>query len=274
MFAATPQEVQRKFRAKLLEYLPEQLADELSSHHITVTYASGSVLFLQGSPADLIFWVVSGVVKIYCAVREEDRILVRIAGPGDVLGYTHVVGPNGDMSQAFEAQALTRCTVALVPREYLPKVLDRLDKASIISLMDRLNASWSALAQRFVIFLGLSFRRRLELTFSDLASRFGLPDQRGILLSTRLSHAELAEMIDSSRPMVTRLIGDMIADGSLYRVGRQYVLPASTPRTSAVNQDRASFVKAVSLRNQTSQRTIRPPGLAKVRQVRASEYRA
>jgi CRP-like cAMP-binding protein len=274
MFAATPHEVQRRFRAKLLEYLPEQLADELSSHHTTVTYAAGSILFLQGSPADLIFWVISGLVKISCAVREEDRIIVRIAGPGDVLGYAYVMGPNGEMSQAFEAQALTKCTVALVPREYLPKVLDRLDKGSIISLMERLNASWSALAQRFVIFLGLPFRERLELTLKDLASRFGVQEQRGILLGTRLSHAELAEMIDSSRPMVTRLIADMIADKSLYRIGKQYVLPTSTPWTRGVNQDRASFVKAVPLGNQTSQRTTAPPSPAKVRQIRASEYRA
>lgn len=43
------------------------------------------------------------------------------------------------------------------------------------------------------------------------------------------SHAEFAEMIACSRPMATVLIGEMLADGSLYRQGlRQYVVPHDT----------------------------------------------
>jgi CRP-like cAMP-binding protein len=93
-------------------------------------------------------------------------------------------------------------------------------------LTDHFNQSSSLIAHRLVTFLGSSFRQRLALTFEDLASRFGVEDERGFLLTLKLSHMDLAKMIGSSRPMATVLIGDMVADGSLYRQGHQYLVPA------------------------------------------------
>jgi CRP/FNR family cyclic AMP-dependent transcriptional regulator len=226
MATLIPAESQRRSYAKLLEYLPKAIADELLSHHTAVTYAAGSNLFSHGSPADLIFWVISGLVKIYCPTGEEGRILVRIAGPGDALGFMYTVKSNSEELHAFEAQAFTKSVIALFSKEYVLKLLEKLDQATLVSLMERLNSSWTHYTYKWVNFLSFSFRQRLEFTFKDLASRFGVQDQRGTLLRVRLSHADLAEMIGSSRPMVTRLIGEMIADQSLYRHGKQYLIPA------------------------------------------------
>jgi hypothetical protein len=100
-------------------------------------------------------------------------------------------------------------------------------------LLEQMNTVWSSVAYRFATFLGLSFRQRLELTLKDLASRFGVQDKRGILLPMKLSHAELAKMIVGSRPMVTRLIGEMIAERSLYRDGKQYIVPSAAVKNVA-----------------------------------------
>jgi len=85
----------------------------------------------------------------------------------------------------------------------------------------------------------------------DLANRFGVEDSRGTLLITDLLHAKLAEMIGSSRPMITRLINEMVDQGVLARRGKQYVLlnrPEHQLRAS-LNQYEAkpSPVQSVSL---------------------------
>jgi CRP-like cAMP-binding protein len=227
MSTTIPEDAWSRLRGQLTEILPKQVVDELIEHHTKVTYGKDSILFLQGAPADLMFWVLSGLVKVYCPLPDGNRTLVRLCGPGDIVGYADYLDVDGRRLQAFEAQALNKCTVALFTREHVAKVLQKLDQAKLVRLLENLNTAWSSIAHRLTAFLGYSFRRRLEITFRDLASRFGAEDARGILLPIKLSHSDLAEMIDGSRPMVTRLIGDMVAEQVLYRDGKRYFLASA-----------------------------------------------
>ena len=59
---------------------------------------------------------------------------------------------------------------------------------------------------------------------SDLGTRAGVQDSEGTILIPELGHEDLAEMIGCSRPMVSRLIAEMIESGLLSRRGKQYVL--------------------------------------------------
>jgi CRP/FNR family transcriptional regulator len=228
-----PEEARQRFHSLLTRYLPEQLADELLSRHTSITYAKDCILFFQGSPADLMFWIISGLVKIYCPTPDGRRTLIKLRGPGDLLGYADFIESDGQRTQAFEAQALSKCTVALLTREHVVKMLEKLDKATLIRLLEQLNTSWSTAVYSYAISLGSSFRQRLSGTLQELASRFGVHDKRGILLPMRLSQADLAEMISGSRPVVTRLIAEMIAEQSLYRHGKQYIVPNAQPGNGA-----------------------------------------
>jgi hypothetical protein len=57
-----------------------------------------------------------------------------------------------------------------------------------------------------------------------LAKRAGVRDAEGIILIPEVFHEDLAEMIGCSRPMVSRLIAQMVESGLLARRGKQYVL--------------------------------------------------
>jgi CRP-like cAMP-binding protein len=263
-----PEETQHRFHAQVAQYLPTSLADELSRRHTSVTHAGGSTLILQGSPADVVLWIISGIVKVYCRVPAGNRVLVKLAGPGDVLGYPALVVSEGGV-QPFEAQALTKCTVAMFSRDTVVSMIEKLDRPTLIRLTDHFNQSSSLIAHRLVTFLGSSFRQRLELTFQDLASRFGVEDERGFLLTLKLSHMDLAEMIGSSRPMATVLIGEMVADRSLYRQGyHQYVVPRSAMGIGRANGNQAMLRSVAALGGRVSQSSIRPANMAKIRQLR------
>ena len=75
-------------------------------------------------------------------------------------------------------------------------------------------------------FLGMSLRKRLEIVLAELAERFGVPDARGMMLLPELAQEELAEMIGSSRPMVSKLLIEMTERGMLIREGRRHILLA------------------------------------------------
>ena len=166
-------------------------------------------------------------------------------------------------SNLCSAQAKTKCKIALISYEHMISTLRRLDPQVQISLLERLNVYWSTQAHRCARLLGLDFRNRLELVLADLATRFGVHEARGIFIVPEFRHAELAEMLGSSRPMVSRLIGEMVEQGELVRLSsKQYLLrsafaPESEKRaTRAVSVSRMGMSKIRTHLRSTIQRSL------------------
>jgi CRP/FNR family cyclic AMP-dependent transcriptional regulator len=218
-------EAKARFQKLICELgLPPKVAEEVIGHHTLVNYSKGATIVPQGSPADVLFYVITGMLKVYCPRPNGTRILVKLAGPGDVVGYADYVDAKGHRAQVFEIDALTKSSVALFTREHISKILSTLEQSVLLRAIERLNTAWSAMAQWFGTFLGMSFQERLELILNEIATKFGVRDSRGILLTPELAHADFADMIGSSRPMVTRLMAEMTKRGLLLREGKHLIL--------------------------------------------------
>jgi CRP/FNR family cyclic AMP-dependent transcriptional regulator len=163
---------------------------------------------------------------VHCAQPDGRRFLVELAGPGDIIGYVDRMDAKGRHYQAFEAQALTNCAVALISRQRILKLLGDADHATLIALFERLNTFWATVVHRYASLMTLSYRERLEAMLTEVASRFGVKEARGTLLTLELGHDDWADMIGSSRPMVSRLIAEMVQNGVLAREGKHYILLA------------------------------------------------
>lgn len=214
--------------------LPAELADDIIGHHTLVNYNKGAMVVLQGAPAEVVFYVITGLVKVYCPRADGTRIMVKLAGPGDLVGYADYVDFRGHRAQIFEVEALTKSAVALFTRDHILKILNTVERTVLLQVIERLNTAWSSMARWFGTFLGMSFKERLELALTELATKFGVRDSRGILLAPELSHADFADMIGSSRPMVTRLMAEMTKEGLLRRQGKRFILcepSADQPRS-------------------------------------------
>lgn len=204
--------------------LPPEFVDELIGDNIIARYARRFRLFLQGAPADVLMLIVTGVVKVHCTQADGRRFLVQLAGPGDLIGYVDVYDTRGRLCQAFEAQALTNCAVALISRQRILKLLEAADQHMLLEQFQRLNTFWAGVVHHYASFMTLSYRERLEAKLAEVASRFGVRDARGTLLTLELGHDDWAEMIGSSRPMVSRLLAEMVENRVLCREGKRYIL--------------------------------------------------
>jgi len=244
-----------KLLARLVNLgLPRAAITGLLDRYTPVRYPKGTPLFAKGSPADVVFAVLSGVVKVHSSRPGSDRILTELAGPGDIVGYADFAEGSGARSQLFEAEALTGCTVALFTRHHIADVLKSLDTETLLRLTEAINSLWSSVAYRYATFLGMSLRQRLEVVLNELALRFGVADARGVLLTPELAQEELAEMIGSSRPMVSKLLMEMTQQGLLARDGRRRIL-IGTPKANLL----PSLPMFQSSTAAPAERIIRPP---------------
>jgi CRP/FNR family cyclic AMP-dependent transcriptional regulator len=231
-----PSEFRERLESQLKEWsLPKSIADDLADHLCPVTYEKGAVIFLRGSPADFLFCVLNGFAKLYLPHINGQRTLVGLARPGDLLGFVDSLDSDNHRGQVFEAHALTKCSLGLVSRDYLIKLVRTLDSGSIACLLEHVNTTWSRMFEWYTTFMGLSFRERLQLVLENLKVRVGVNDRRGVLLLPALTHEDLAEMIGSSRPMVSRLINDMAEDGLLVRGEKQHYVLRSAGRSARVD---------------------------------------
>jgi CRP/FNR family cyclic AMP-dependent transcriptional regulator len=204
--------------------VPSAIVEELVDHRSAVSYPRGASVFLEGSPGDLFGFVLAGYIKVYCNTENGTRVLTRLSGPGDIVGYADAEDGQGHRSKIFETQALTKCSIALFTRERAVRLLRSLDPDQAIELYQTLNSFWSSTMHWWTNFIGLPFQQRLEVVLTDLGRRVGVPDNRGTLIIPELSQADLAEMIASSRPLVSRLLNEMAEQGLVQRRGKQYLL--------------------------------------------------
>ena len=204
--------------------VPSAIVDDLVDYRNTISYPRGAMVFLEGSPGDLFGCVLAGYVKVYCNGADGARVLARLSGPGDIIGYADCEDGKGRRSKIFETQALTKCSIALFTRERAVRLLRSLDPDQAIELYQTLNSFWSSTLHWWTSFLGLPFQQRLEVVLGDLGRRVGVHDNRGTLIIPELSQADLAEMIASSRPLVSRLLNEMEERALVQRRGKQYIL--------------------------------------------------
>ena len=160
-------------------------------------------------------------------MRAATRCLVEIAGPGDLVGYADFADADGGRSQLFEATALTNTCVALFTRHQIAEVLKGLEPEALLRIAEAINSMWSSVVYRYATFFG----NVAAQTARDCSRRIGGAIRRarfaGNLLLPELAQEELAEMIGSSRPMVSKLLTEMTERGMLIREGRRHILIAA-----------------------------------------------
>jgi CRP-like cAMP-binding protein len=217
------------------------IARELVNRSTTFDYSKGSIIF-SGAPAEVLYCVRRGLVGLYVARGEGSRIMVRIAGAGDLLGSIELGDEKGRSPQFLEAHARSNCQLALISHEHILRTLQAVDRNATLQLLERINTEWFSQMTRRVRLLGLDYRQRLGSIFGELAERFGIEEARGVLLTPELSHSDFAEMIGSSRQMTSKLIAEMIERSLLIKQGRQYIVARkylaqhTEPRASIVSR--------------------------------------
>lgn len=204
--------------------VPPRIADDLILHHTRVNYEAGRMIFSQGSPADIVLWVVKGVVREMCPNPNGTQTLVRLATAGDILGLADKLNDKGQWVRRFEAWTASKCILAIVTRDNLRNLLKSMGPDELLALTERMNSAAAEWVQYYATFLGLSYRDRVEIVMAELGRKFGVADKDGVLIAFEPTHSDLAEMIGSSRPVIGRVMAELMEDGEIARRDRKYLL--------------------------------------------------
>lgn len=195
-------------------------AARLASNATALRVRRDDPIFMEGEASSRVYILISGVAKL-CYVNRDQRVLVGFVGPGEVFGLSSLLP---DTTRPFRCEAYSDCSVAVVkPDVFVDTVLGvPLERLSLI--LDATVGRWWGMVVRYANFVGLGLRERLAGALLELAEKFGVRDSRGTLLTIKLTHADLAELVGASRQRTTEQLNDFERERVIIRDGRRLII--------------------------------------------------
>ena len=180
-----------------------------------------TLLFPEGDESERLYILLAGVVKLSLPNIEGEEVLVSLLRPGELFGITALM-PR--MQRAFRCETFSDCWVGVVRAELFVSSLLGIPFAHFSGMMGSSVNRWFTLLYRYTRFQGLNIRQRLILALLELAQKFGVRDARGVIISLKLTHDDLADLVGASRQRVTEHMKELETQQLLQRDGRRLIV--------------------------------------------------
>jgi CRP/FNR family transcriptional regulator len=167
-------------------------------------------IYWCGDRSDRVFFLQAGVVKIAAPDPDADRkrVLMFIYS-GDAFGEDGIIegGPRDHLAEAHEDSV-----VWAIHREALMAIIDQSPALGkeFIRLMARRTRHFRI---RLEGLLGKDAHTRVASTLLNLAAEHAIADADGLLIPTRLTQGDLADMTGLARETVNGVLADLRARG-------------------------------------------------------------
>ncbi len=177
----------------------------------TISLPSQASLFTQGEDARCLYLICSGYLKLTTGRPEDRHMIVRVAGPGSMLGLYAVLSHG-----VYEVTAATLTPAQLRPveRERFLTFLRSHKEAQLRAVQCICQEYRFALQDACRIALAETVAARLARLLIELAHQIGEHTESGeYRFPLLLTHEEMASMTCTTRETVTRTLGQFRKDG-------------------------------------------------------------
>jgi len=187
--------------------LEEHLLDELHEHKHCNKYDKGDIIFHENNYPLGLFAVYSGKVKIFKTNEYGKEQIVRMARPGDPLGYRSLI--SGETYQATAA-VLETSRICFIPKSVFSNLMQTSTKL-FSTIIEVLSSDLKIAESRMAALATKTVRERTAEALIVLKNYYGLePD--GTTLSIQMSREDLANLVGTATESLIRMLSEFKAD--------------------------------------------------------------
>jgi CRP/FNR family cyclic AMP-dependent transcriptional regulator len=204
----------------LFQGLCEEELNTIQLHAVPKTYRKNTVIIEKGDESTSLYILLDGKVKVYVSDDQGKEIILNTQGPGEYLGELALLGESPRTASVMTLED-SRFLV-ITKRAFLeclsnnPNIALNLIKG-LVRRVSALTESVSNLALRGVY-------GRLSNTLMEHAS-----EEDGRLVTQRLTQQDIANLVGSSREMVSRIFKDLKAGGYISVEGKRIIINKKLP---------------------------------------------
>jgi CRP/FNR family cyclic AMP-dependent transcriptional regulator len=180
-----------------LPFDPKSFLAKVGQGRTIADYRKNQKMFSQGEPADALFYVQKGKVKLTVVSRQGKEAVVGIFGPGDFFGEGCLAGQQRRMATA---SALSECSVVRLEKRAAMRVIQNESRFSELFLAYVLSRNMR-IEEDLVDQLFNSSEKRLARALLLLANfgKNGKPEP----VIPKISQETLAEIVGTTRARVS-----------------------------------------------------------------------
>ncbi|WP_188901599.1 Crp/Fnr family transcriptional regulator [Deinococcus aerophilus] len=184
-------------------------------------WARAGLLFHPEDPAETLYVVMRGAVRLYRLGSGAREVTLDVHGPGALLGVSALLS---GQSQGVYAEAMDDVEALMLGQDALHR-LTHAQPALGVTLTEQITRQTRGVQERLSGLVFLEVSQRLALALLNLAEREGgWPETGSLALRDRVSHQDLAHVVGSTRETITKLLGDFRARGLLDLGYRRIIL--------------------------------------------------
>src|SRR5208282_1300256 len=171
----------------------------------TISLPAQAPLFTQGEDARCLYLICGGYLKLTAGKQQDRQMIVRVAGPGSMLGLYAVLSHG---MYEVSAESLTPAQLRPVERERFLTFLRSHKEAQLRAVQCICQEYRFALQDACRIALAETVAARLARLLIELSHQIGEHTEAGeYRFPLLLTHEEMASMTCTTRETVTRTLG-------------------------------------------------------------------
>lgn len=204
----------------LLKYLTEEEFKKIEGNIKIQEYSKSDIIFSTNFPADKMYIVVSGEIKISKYMSDGKEQILYIYDKDDFVGGHNIL--SGDKYE-YNAQALNKTTVLTLTSHDVHNVLKKNNEFLLQVLkqsFERIRKAENLIDRLSVISTDLKVAKLLK----NLASLYGKQHKDGILIEYHTTQEELGSLAGISRETMSRKLNQFEEMGIIKLVSRGKIL--------------------------------------------------
>ncbi|NPV80883.1 MAG: Crp/Fnr family transcriptional regulator [Firmicutes bacterium] len=187
-------------------------------------YTKNQVLFLEGDPADKIFILKMGAVKLSKLSSDGKELILGFLGPDDIFGEDSAF--SGE-DYSVTATALEETCTLVFTKANMERIFLR-NPAMALKVIESLSKKLTQSTNQVTDMAFRDAKGRLANILLRLSSEYGKDTIDGVCIDLSLTHQDLASIASLSRPTVTNLLLDLKGKGLIKTCRRRIVLKDAT----------------------------------------------
>ncbi|HEY5649070.1 MAG TPA: Crp/Fnr family transcriptional regulator [Nitrospiria bacterium] len=221
-------------RIKLFSDLPDQDIKMMEETTRMEAVKRREVIFLPGDPAQTVFLLKTGRVKLSRINEDGKEWTMAILEPGEVFGELEML--EGSKRDTV-AEALDDCSICVMQRPDFEAMLKK-DPNTSLRLTKLVGLRLKKIENRVENLVFRDVPSRLAQLLIQLSEEVGVKDARGILFRVKITHQDLASLIGSTRETVSATLGEFKKKGLIDIDQRRIILKDSKGLSDLVSSSK------------------------------------
>jgi CRP/FNR family transcriptional regulator, cyclic AMP receptor protein len=207
-------------KVSLFAGLPLPLLEELETLCVSRRYAKNTVLFMEGDENNQLFVVRSGKVSVFLQGEEGKQLILNYMSEGEYFGELSLID---SQPRSASIMTVTDCEFLTLSREKFQEFVFRSPELCIV-LMQELTARIRQLTQSVKDLALLDVYGRVAHTLEKMS------DASGAIRNPKPTHQDIANMVGSSREMVSRIMKELIVGEYIEQTSDAIFLRKALPK--------------------------------------------